>query len=112
MIILTLTLGFSLCYAESWTSSSWVDIDSIQVESNGLIKATAREYLQDDTYYSMVIFIDKNNSKYYYESVEYYSITGKRLGVTSVNPKDERSWMNYKDDNRLIHEINKRAIEG
>lgn len=33
-------------------------------------------------------------------------MTGDRLGLTTINPKDEMSWMNYKDDNKLIHNLN------
>lgn len=62
MILLTLAFGISLCHAESWEqvdTNLWIDIDSIQVEPYGLIKAIARKYLQDNIYYSMVLLVDK-----------------------------------------------------
>ena len=38
-------------------------------------------------------------------------MTGDRLELATINPKDEMSWMNYKDDNKLILEIIKLTPE-
>ena len=59
----------------------------------------------------MVLLVDKSNKKYCYESVECYNMTGDRLELATINPKDEMSWMNYKDDNKLILEIIKLTPE-
>lgn len=111
-IIIVVIFGCAICHAESWKqvdNSSWVDIDSIQLEPNGIIKASAREYLQDSNYYSMVLLIDGNNRKYCYEAVELYSMQRKSLGIASVDPKDKDSWMNYISDNKVIQKIIERA---
>ena len=114
MMVLMLTFGLSFCHAESWQqvdNSSWVDVDSIRQENDGIIKAVTREYLRDNNYYSMVLLIDVSNRKYCYEAVELYSIDGRYFGVASVDPKDKDSWINYKDDNKVMREIIERAAE-
>lgn len=114
VIVLMLTFGYTICSAESWEqvdNSSWIDVDSIQVEPAGVIKTTLREYLRDNNYYSMVLLIDVSNRKYCYEIVELYSIDGMPLGIAAINPKDKTSWMNYREDNKLIQKIIERAAE-
>lgn len=59
----------------------------------------------------MVLLVDKSNKKYCYEPIECYNMTGDRLGLATINPKDKMSWMNYKDDNKLILEIIKLTPE-
>lgn len=114
MIILTLILGISLCHAESWEQvdkSSWIDVDSIQIEHNGLIKAIARDYLKDNCYYSMTILIDKSKSQFCYERVELYHIDGRSLGIASVDTKEKNSWINFSNNDKVILEIINRAAE-
>lgn len=111
-ILIILTLGVSLCSAESWEqvdANSWVDVNSTQVDSNGIIKAAAREYKPDNMYYSMAVLIDKTNGKYCFEKIELYNITGKRYGETKHDPADRTLWIRYGDNDRLILRIIERT---
>lgn len=107
LTFLLLALSIPLCHAESWSQvdNSWLDLDSIQVESNGLIKAVAREYRTDETFYSMTLLVDKTNSKYCYKSIECYSMTGKLLGIAKIDSIDQYAWRTYENDNSLIQGI-------
>ncbi|WP_371379018.1 hypothetical protein [Sporomusa aerivorans] len=101
MTLLLLTLSISLCHAESWTqvdSSSWVDVDSIQVESDGLIKAVAREYLHEEKYTSTTLLIDRTREKVCFSEIQLYNMEGKYFGKLLLDPKAEGSWNDFKDD--------------
>ena len=117
-LILMLTLGLSICNAENWQqvdSNSWVDIDSItstQTEFGKAIKVSGREYIKDDNYYSVAFLINKDIEIYCFESIELYNIDGRFLGKTSVDLKDQFSWMSYYGiNNKVIQEILKRTAE-
>ncbi|WP_371380939.1 hypothetical protein [Sporomusa aerivorans] len=115
MTLILLTLSISLCHAESWTqvdSSSWVDVDSIQVESDGLIKAVAREYLHEEKYISTILLIDRRREKVCFSETKLYNMAGRYFGKLLLDPKAEGSWIDFKDDgNDLLMRVILRAAE-
>jgi hypothetical protein len=118
MLFLRLTFSTPLGHAETWEqvyTNSWIDIDSItstQTEFGKAIKVTGREYIKDGKYYSTILLINKDVEIYSFESIELYNINGKFLGKTSVDLKDQFSWMSYYGiNNKVIQEILKRTAE-
>jgi len=113
--LLLLTLSISLCHAESWTqvdSSTWVDIDSIHVESDGLIKAVARRYLHEERYTSTTLLIDRSREKVCFSETKVYNMEGEYFGKLVLDLKVERSWIDYKDDDSdLLMGVILRAAE-
>ena len=113
--LLLLTLSISLCHAESWTqvdNSSWVDVDSIQVESDGLIKAVVREYLHEEKYISTILLIDRSREKVCFSETQLYNMEGRYFGKLLLDPQAEGSWIDFKDDgNDLLMRVILRAAE-